>query len=173
MKYLKYIPVYTFMCYNKQYMHILLKICQAFKKHKVEYAIVGGYAVALHGVFRGTHDIDFIIKHAQKQFEAVEKALNEIGFLSRLPVKANDVFHFREEYIKNRNLIAWSFYNPRNPLEVVDIVITHDLSQMKRDSLNFLKQKIYIVSKSDLIKMKLDSGRPQDMDDVKKLKDVK
>ena len=85
------------------------QVITAFKKFQVKYAVVGGYAVALHGAIRGTVDIDFVIQLDRSQFEAAEKALLSIGLQPRLPVTATDVFDFREEYIRNRNLIAWSF----------------------------------------------------------------
>lgn len=160
--YLKYIPIYTYTMFIK---HVI----QALQKHKVRYAIVGGYAVALHGVIRGTVDIDLAIAMDSKQFEAVEKALLSIGLQPRLPVSAKEVFQFRQEYIANRNLVAWSFYNPSNPLEVVDILITEDAQNIdtiliKVDRLNFR-----VASIEELIRMKRKSARPQDLEDIKAL----
>ena len=96
--------------------------------------------------------------------------MKDLGFSPRLPVTAKEIFHFKEEYIAKRNLIAWSFYNPTNPLEVLDVIITHDLSRMKSVSKKFGLGKINVLSIEDLIKMKMDAGRPQDLEDVKVLK---
>jgi len=93
----------------------------------VPYALVGGYAVALHGAIRGTVDPDLVIRLEKAQFRKLEQAMEALGLMARLPVKADEVFDFREEYIRNRNLVAWSFYNPKNPLEKIDILITEDL----------------------------------------------
>jgi len=112
-------------------MTLLEKICGCFNKNNISYAIVGGYAVALHGAPRGTIDIDFIINHIESTFIAVEAALRSMGLVPRLPVTAKEVFQFRQEYIKNRNLIAWSFYNPIDPIEIIDIIITEDLANYK------------------------------------------
>ena len=38
------------------------EVCAVLAKAKVPYAIVGGYAVALHGVMRGTVDVDVVIR---------------------------------------------------------------------------------------------------------------
>ena len=105
-------------------------VIRALNQHRVQYRLVGGYAVALHGAVRGTVDIDFVISLDQGSYRKTEKALNSIGLKSRLPISADEVFNFREEYIKNRNLIAWSFVNPENPLEIVDIIITEDAKKM-------------------------------------------
>lgn len=96
-----------------------------------------------------------------------------MGFIPRVPVTAKEVFHFREEYIKRRNLIAWSFYNPLDPFEVIDVVLTHDLKFMRAVSKKLGLSQIRVLSIDELIKMKKQSGRPQDLEDVKILSKIK
>ncbi len=152
---------------------LIEKIGRKLAEEKIPYAIVGGYAVALHGAVRGTIDIDLIVERNLKTYLAMEKALMELGFLPRLPVSAEDIFRFREEYIKNRNLIAWSFYNPKSPSEIVDIIITHDLTKMKKIVKKFRGLNLSVLSIDDLIKMKNESGRDQDKADIKALESLK
>ncbi len=125
--------------------------------------------MALHGAIRGTVDIDVVINIDKSQFLAAEQALSAIGLHSRLPVSAAEVFDFREEYISNKNLIAWSFYNPTNPLEVVDILITHDLKKIRTISKKVGQLKLCVASIPDLIAMKKQASRPQDLEDIKAL----
>jgi hypothetical protein len=150
-------------------MQLLEKICSCFNRHSIPYAVVGGYAVALHGAPRGTFDIDFIISLNEEIFLKVEAALHSLGFQSRLPVTAHEVFKFRKEYIENRNLIAWSFYNPANLMEVVDIIITENLDNFKTVEKKLSNFKLKILSKADLILMKKKSGRKQDLADIEVL----
>jgi hypothetical protein len=153
-------------------MTLLEKIANCLKSHKIPYAIVGGYDVALHGAPRGTVDVDFIVQWEEKVFVAVELALKSIGLQSRLPVTAKEVFQFRKEYIEKRNLIAWSFYNPRNPIEIVDVIITENLEDCSVVEKIIANSRIKILSKKDLIKMKKKSGRPQDLIDVEALEKI-
>jgi len=150
-------------------MLFLSRVCDALSKRGVRYAIVGGYAVALHGAVRGTVDVDIALSWTLKSLQAAERALVDIGLVSRLPVSAADVFQFRDEYVQNRNLIGWNFYNPDNPVEQVDIVITYDLKGRKLDSVTTHDGKVPILGRKDLIEMKRASGRPQDLEDVKAL----
>ncbi len=145
------------------------RLTQAFDREGVRYALVGGFAVALHGTPRGTIDVDFIIRHTEDDFVRCEKTLRALGLQPRLPVTASEVFKFREEYIKRRNLIAWSFINPANPIEVVDIIITLDLATQKTVTKRYLLGKVHVLALENLIQMKRSSGRPQDMEDVKNL----
>ncbi|MBP9837642.1 MAG: nucleotidyltransferase [Proteobacteria bacterium] len=149
---------------------LILEVTSALDSFRVPYAIVGGYAVSLHGATRGTLDIDLIIPQEKKYYLLVEKALSSINLHSRLPVTATEVFTYRDEYIKNRNLIAWSFFDSHNPLRIVDVIITEDLNHVKTTILSIKNKKVKIITKEDLIKIKSKSGRPQDLEDVKALR---
>jgi hypothetical protein len=144
-------------------------VIDSLERHKVRYALVGGFAVALHGAIRGTVDIDLVITLDKAQFRRLEAAMESIGLIPRLPITADELYDFREEYIRNRNLIAWSFYHPSNPLEVVDVLITEDLRNLKTVTKTVGQQKIRVASIADLITMKKKAGRPQDLEDVRAL----
>jgi len=147
----------------------LLRITQAFQNANIPYALVGGYAVALHGAVRGTIDVDIIITLNQKSFKETESLLLQFGLQPRLPIKAQDLFENREHYIQEKNLIAWSFVNPDKPIECLDIIITEDLSHKKVISKHVGEQSIHVLEINDLIAMKKLSGRPQDIEDIKAL----
>jgi hypothetical protein len=151
-------------------MPFLNRVCAALADKGVRYAIVGGYAVALHGAVRGTINVDIALTWNLKSLQAAEQALTGIGLVSRLPVNADDVFQFRDEYVQNRNLISWNFFNPGNLTEQVDIVITYNLKGKKVASIDTAGGPVKILSRKELIEMKRASGRPQDLEDVKALK---
>lgn len=150
----------------------IFKLVNVLEDNNIDYAVAGGYAVALHGAVRGTVDIDLVINLEIDSFIKIEKALKNIGLQSRLPVNAQEVFNFRKEYIKKRNLIAWNFININNPIESVDILLTEDLNKIKSKVIKSGRYKIKVVSVRDLIKMKNKSGRPQDLEDIKALKEI-
>ena len=148
---------------------LLIRVVDALESENIKYALVGGHAVALHGAVRGTIDLDFVIQLTKSAFLKTEKALGEIGLKSRLPVDAEDVFNFREEYIRNKNLIAWSFVNSDKPTEMVDIIITEDANQITTVNKEVMGRKIKVANLPSLITMKKKSGRPQDIEDVRAL----
>jgi len=147
----------------------LYAVAAALDKAKASFAITGGYAVALHGAVRGTVDVDIVLRLARGHFLAAESALKGLGLMPRLPVSGAEVFDFREEYIKNRNLIAWSFFNPRDSSQIVDIIITHDLSKLKIKNIRSGERTLPVLALPDLIAMKKASGRPQDLEDIRAL----
>jgi len=83
-----------------------------------------------------------------------------------LPITADEVFRFRDEYIRNRNLIAWNFYNPRDLTEQLDIVISTDLKGKKVQRIETVDGPLQVLAREDLIEMKRASGRPQDLADI-------
>ncbi len=129
--------------------------------------------MALHGAIRGTVDIDVVLTWNKKSLAAAEKALNAIGLVSRLPISANDVFNFRTEYVENRNLVAWNFYNPEDLSQQVDIIITYDLKGKRTKRIDLTDGPIQVLSIKDLIDMKRQSSRPQDIEDVAALEKLR
>ena len=152
---------------------LIERLCSSLAAHRVPYALVGGHAVALYGAVRGTVDVDFVIQWSRKNLLQAEKALSECGLVSRLPISAKDVFEFRDEYIRNRNLIAWSFWNPRDPGEQVDLLINYDLTGHRVRRIRAQVGPIRLLNVEDLIKMKRASGRDQDLADVAALEKLR
>lgn len=153
-------------------MSFLHRVCAALASQGIRYALVGGHAVALHGAVRGTVDVDIALAWNQHTLQAAEQALQAIGLVSRLPVTAADVFAFRDEYITQRNLIGWNFYNPDNLTEQVDIVINYDLTGRRLKRIATAGGTLIVLGLADLIMMKRASGRPQDLEDVNALEQL-
>lgn len=145
------------------------EVIEALDIYKVRYALIGGFAVALHGAVRATVDIDFVISLSEKSFAAAEKAMFSLGLRPRLPITAQDVFLYRQEYIRNRNLIAWAFVHPSNAAQAVDFVIIFDVDKIKIVNKKLGNLNVKIASIRDLIQMKKKAGRPQDLEDAKSL----
>jgi len=149
------------------------KVCQSLAAHGVRYALVGGYAVALHGAVRGTMDVDVVIDWTLKALRKTAMALNSLGLVSRLPLRADDVFAYRDEYVKNRNLIAWNFHHPADASQQVDVIITFDLRGRRRHRIPAASGPLFLLTVEDLLDMKKASGRPQDLADVEALERLK
>ncbi len=151
-------------------MKFLIKLCQALNDNKIEYAVAGGWAVALHRIPRATFDVDLILKISAQNFKNTEKILNQLGLASQIPVDADQMFKFRLEYIQNKNLIAWNFVNPLSPSEIVDLILTEDKNDLEVEIKKVGDCKIPVLSARSLIHLKQKSNRPQDQEDIKWLK---
>ena len=65
------------------------ELLELFNGHKVEYIIVGSYALAFHGVPRFTGDIDILINPSSQNVQRILSALADFGFGS-LNLKPDD-----------------------------------------------------------------------------------
>lgn len=58
------------------------ELLELFNKHKVEYVIVGAYALAFHGCPRYTGDLDILVKPDPNNAKRILKAIKDFGFES-------------------------------------------------------------------------------------------
>ena len=141
----------------------------------VKYMIAGGLSVNLHGIPRVTQDIDLIISLDKENIILTTIVLKNLGYVPTLPVKAEDLADesIREKWIREKNLIAFSFHHKSDIYKVIDIVLVHpldfDSAYQKRTVKTVKDFSINLVSIEDLIKMKRFSGRSQDLSDIELL----
>lgn len=60
----------------------LREFIELLNSHKIDYLIVGAYALAYHGAPRYTGDIDVLIRPVHANAEQLVRALKEFGFAS-------------------------------------------------------------------------------------------
>ena len=63
---------------------------QLLNNNKVEFIVVGGYAVGFHGYVRFTGDIDVWVNSTTENAQKLLKALNEFGFGSLTDISLDD-----------------------------------------------------------------------------------
>ncbi len=56
------------------------ELLELFNSHKIEYLIIGGYALAHHGAPRYTGDIDLFVKPDLDNAKCIVRALDDFGF---------------------------------------------------------------------------------------------
>ena len=133
-------------------------------EHKVKYLVIGGYAVNFHGYPRYTKDIDFWLWMTPENIAQLLKALKEFGFGSlNLGI---------EDFMTPDNIIQLG-YEPYRIDLLVDLegVEFEDCFSRKiqgeLDDVN-----INFLSLQDLINIKKQSGRLQDLADAEQLEKI-
>jgi hypothetical protein len=147
------------------------EVIETFHRKKIPYAVVGGYALAFHGLVRATMDVDLVVEVGTERLEAAESALKEMGLVSRIPVRAKEVARFRKEYIRERNLIAWSFIDLRDQTRQLDLLIRYELKDIRVKKIPWQGLRVSVADLPTLLKMKLEAGRPQDLLDAEKIRE--
>lgn len=138
----------------------------------LEYAVVGGVAVNIHGVPRMTYDVDIVVATTEPSLRTCREVLEGLGLRSRLPFALESIAAAatRRELEHDRNLVAVTFTDPSNPLREVDVLVAPSLDPdgiaaraVRRGS---GAMTVRVASIEDLVRMKRLARRPQDLADV-------
>ena len=159
-------------------MSLYLPLFKALNDADVKYVVVGGFATVLHGYARLTMDVDLIVDLAPEEATRAMHTLESLGFKPRAPVPALQFADAakRKEWIEQKGMTVFSFHNPSKPMLTVDIFVHHPipfselLSRAERMVIDGVV--VYICSIDDLITLKQQAGRPQDMIDIEKLRRI-
>lgn len=149
---------------------IYIEVFKKLNRRKVKYAVVGGVAVVLHGYVRNTLDLDLIIDPSPKNVDNLFSSLHDLGYLPRVPVTAEEFKQKgkRKEWLEQKNMKAFSFFHLRDPLKIIDILIS-EINQYEKFKKVFFKAggvTIPVISISDLKRLKLKANRLRDRDDI-------
>jgi hypothetical protein len=156
-------------------------VCQIFavlNDAKVDYVVVGGMAVILHGYLRATADLDLVIGLAPANCKHGLEALASIGFRPRLPVAIEEFAdpRKREERIEQRNMLVFQLWDPANPMRSLDVFVKEPIAfdSLLRDAVSkdIDGVVVRVAGIEYLIEMKQAAGRPRDLDDIAKLRQI-
>ena len=155
------------------------KIIPELEKRKIKYLAIGGVAVNLYGYNRITNDLDIILSFDEENVSKFVKLMSDLGFKPRVQADPMELSKpEKREFWKNeKNMKVFSFFNPNNEQEIIDIMIQDyiDIDQAFRNS-NLVSDgniSVPLVSIDDLIRLKEISGRGRDLADLKILRKLK
>ncbi|PKN39193.1 MAG: hypothetical protein CVU62_03060 [Deltaproteobacteria bacterium HGW-Deltaproteobacteria-2] len=137
------------------------ELLELFNGHKVEYMIVGAYALAFYGVPRFTADIDIFVHSSPENARKILSALADFGFSSL-------------------NLTIEDFQNPNAVVQLgvppvrIDIITSitgvtwEDADKGKQEGL-YGDVPVHFLGKEQYITNKRATGRKKDLADLESL----
>lgn len=134
---------------------------QSLNANDVQYLIIGGYAVALHGHPRYTKDLDVWLESSETNAVKVVKALQDFGFGS---LGLSD-----KDFVEPEQVIQLGY--PPNRIDLLtyaDGVIFTDCYE-RRMTVEIGGISVNFIGLEELKKNKMASGRPQDLADLSAL----
>ena len=153
---------------------IILHVCNILNKHTVQYIIVGGTAVALHGYFRHSvnqageitdkPDLDFWYNPTYENYFNLLNALEELG---------QDVTQFREEQSPNPRKSFFRYQFEKFNLDLLPIlktVLNFSDSFARKEVVTLKEIDIPFINYDDLILDKKTNARAKDKSDIEELK---
>ncbi len=138
----------------------LIALLTALAEDRVDYAIVGGIAVAIWGAPRATKDIDLLVQPGD--IGRAKATARRCGFtLSAEPMEfADGMTVHRVSKVGEGHLL------------MLDLLVVNKNLQGywdRRESRALEGTQVWVISRDGLIAMKVAAGRPQDQADVIRL----
>ena len=136
-------------------------LLELLERHGVRYLIVGGYAVAVHGVPRYTKDLDIWVECSPENARRLMDVITAFGFAS-LGLTAAD--------FQTPDLVIQLGYEPNR----VDLLtgltgVTFEEAYPKRVTASFAGLALPIIDRRSLAANKRAFGRAQDLVDAEEL----
>lgn len=138
-------------------------LLKSLKEHKVNFVIIGGTACIAHGHARLTKDIDIFVEPTRENMQRTFTALEACGY----DLMDTTVEEALEKKLLFRQYILLTDIHPS--------VTGVSFEDVWKNRLQFKLEgeDVYFSSLEDLMKMKVAAGRPQDLEDLKVLKEIK
>ena len=153
-----------------------LDLFATLHRHQVEYVLIGGLAVALHGIERNTMDIDVCIVISPDNLRRMIEAAKELKLSPVLPVPLETLSQIDtlRQWHQQRNLQAFALHTPDLAGVTLDLLLfppvaPADMCQ-RAVRLDVSGIPIQLASVDDLIALKQSVGRPIDLADIEHLK---
>ncbi len=145
----------------------------------VDFVLVGGMAVQLHGYMRMTYDIDLVLAMSDENLTRFIGTAKELGFIPVIPVPiealkdANQI----ERWYREKGMLAFALREPTLGGSVVDVLVRPDVSyeSLVVDAVDaqLFGRVVKVASIDHLLEMKRIANRPKDQLDIIALEKIK
>lgn len=138
------------------------EMLSCLKDEDVEFIVIGAYALAAHGLLRATGDIDIWVRNSSDNARRIIRALVKFG----APLS-----NISEQDFTSPDVVVQLGVEPSRIDLITGIdAIEFDDAWENKLSITIDELEIYILSKADLLKNKLATGRAKDQGDIAWLK---
>lgn len=141
-------------------------LIKKFNQQQIDYAVCGGWAMAIHGAPRATVDIDLLV--SSENLQNAWKIAEDLGYsIEGLPLS------FDRGIIEIRR-VSKIDEESKTIFTIDFLLVTEGLKQVwkTRENIDFEEDKVWTVSREGLIFMKKLSGRHKDLGDIESLTEL-
>jgi hypothetical protein len=147
-----------------------VRIFESLQRHEVEYLTIGGVAVNVHGHVRNTRDVDILIEWTAENMGRLAAALGELDArLFGVDADLLDVDpHDPEDLLNGGNFTLRTAAGGLDLFDPAEIPGGRPYDEMRPRAVEAIVEGVHIraVGLDDLIRLKRESGRDRDLEDV-------
>jgi hypothetical protein len=135
----------------------------AFNRHEVEYILVGGYAVILHGYSRSTGDLDLWVHATEGNYRRLTQAFRTFG----MPVFDMTL----DKFLATDRYDVFSFGVPPTAIDLITKLkgIAFPEAYANSSIYEFEGIQVRVIQYNDLLTAKRAAGRHRDLNDIEQL----
>jgi len=134
---------------------------QCLLEERVEFLLIGAYALAAHGYPRATKDIDIWVHASESNAPRIYHALTKFG----APTNQID----KQDFLKEGAVLQIGITPVRIDITTKVDGVQFEEAYPNRLEIEMEELRLPVISREDLIRNKTASGRPQDLVDVQML----
>jgi hypothetical protein len=157
----------------------IAELLQSLADTRVDYVLVGGLAVQLHGFLRATVDIDLVLAMNDTNLDRFIKVAKQFGLQPVIPVPIDALKNAQQidQWHREKGMLAFALREPQIGGSVVDVLVRPDVAFDTLSSSavegKLFGRKVMIASIDNLIAMKRAANRPKDQLDIVALEKIK
>lgn len=157
----------------------IAELLQSLTDAQVDYVLVGGLAVQLHGYMCSTFDIDLVLAMNDENLARFVDVAKRHGLTPGIPVPIESLRDADQidRWRRGKGMLAFSLREPQAGGGVVDVIVRPEVS-FDRLMVNAVVGDLFgrhvpIASIDDLLVMKRAANRPKDRLDIEALERIK
>lgn len=153
-------------------------LLQSLADAEVQYVLVGGLAVQLHGFLRATFDIDLVLAMDDENLGRFIGVAKRYGLVPgiRVPIDALRDADQIDQWHREKGMLAFSLREPQTGGSVVDVLVRPDISfeRLMGNAVigELFGRQVPIAAIGDLLAMKRNADRPKDRLDIAALEKI-
>ena len=142
--------------FNQDFRELIILL----NSNEVEYLLVGGYAVILHGYIRTTGDLDLWLRRTEANYDKFLKAARLFG----LPTTA----FTKDKFLYDDSIDVFSFGRSPSGLDIMLDLKGMEFEESYRRSSMYETDgiEVRLIHYQDLLAAKKAAGRPKDLVDI-------
>lgn len=159
-------------------MLTMFELLHLLNEHRVDYVLVGGLAVSLHGAVRMTLDVDVVVSMDEANLQRLVMAARLAGLQPVAPVPLESLTQpaLLDQWHREKKLLAFGLRTPDSKATVLDILVHPPISfadlRANASLIRMGSALIPLASIPDLVRMKQESGRTKDRLDIEALEQL-
>jgi len=156
----------------------LFQVVEMLDQAAIDYVVVGGLAVALHGYQRLTMDVDIVLAMTPDNLRRFIDSARKAGLSPVIPVELDALAdpELIDRWYREKGMLAFGLRGSDLMTPVIDVLVRPvvPFSALLRDArlVNVGTLKVPIASIDHLIAMKTGTGRSKDAIDIEELRKI-